>query len=961
MKSLSQKPVSLLFQRLAFILVIAILVFGCSRSQTGNGGSSLAQGGSTWGDEPGGDLLWSVDRLYNEIYRDATDLVIVDSRLEESEFDSGHILGAIWINYYDMSGDPPISFKPTPAVENFLGVERGIEPTDTIVIYGDGSLGLNAPYRLFWLLEYYGCQDVHIVDGGLKAWNARNYPLDMTPWSSVVIDPATFVASENQTIVAGIQDIEDFIEFHASTNTVLVDSRAPWEFSGEACFRAQSRSGRIPYSTNAWSYEAFNSDTGQLKPPDTVRALLADAGVVLGKDVITVSVWGRRSAANYFLCRLFGYPCSVYQEGLKTYAELSPMQPVERVGPFLHKSLLKNLERAEFGGASAVFGGRIFCFGGIWFDEAADEYRVSHRAWSFEPSTDPAHEGGDDTCWEQLPDLLQPRFGMCAATAPGQNAIYLFGGADGGGNVYTDIIRCSINPATLKITGVNVVQQLSDPLYGAACVSNDADGLIYIIGGSSEIPPSGATSAVYSFDPVTFDLTPLASLPSPRLRSGAVILDGQIYVMGGEAEEAGTSRIKVLTETLSYDPGSDTWTTLKPMATSRLGVKGAAAFGRIYMCGGFSYNTADGMHTTGLVESYDPVGNTWRSEGEMLIPRFNQFMESVDNVVYLIGGYVGFPRWLADVENLINFPNVAAYKPEMAEERSPLPAAQHGGATAVYNDKIYIFGGFENGSLTSKVFEYDPAADLWTQKSDIPYGAVQGASAVATGPGIVVFGGADEFGNAKTAAYSYQPSLDQWAQLSDMPSARFAASAVYDAGSQTILVMGGKDVFCLETTVSYNTATGIWTPDPLPDIPKAHCWATAALINGVVYITGGVGNDGVPLPDTLTLNLSNPVAWSFFTAMPTARYGQGSTVIDGKIYSVGGYVLDGLMTDTTGVIEIFDPDRGRWTSRPDMADTKALTFTVAAKNAAGGTSLFVIGGTALSPTVNYADTIEIAP
>ena len=150
-------------------------------------------------------------------------------------------------------------------------------------------------------------------------------------------------------------------------------------------------------------------------------------------------------------------------------------------------------------------------------------------------------------------------------------------------------------------------------------------------------------------------------------------------------------------------------------------------------------------------------------------------------------------------------------------------------------------------------------------------------------------------------------------------------------------------------------------PPPLPDLPTARCWSGAGLINGVIFLAGGVGNDGVPLPDTLACDLSNPVAWRFFTAMPTARYGQGSTVIDDKIYNVGGYILDGLMPDTTGAIEIFDPARGRWTSRPDMADAKALTFTAAAANAAGGTSLFVIGGTGMNPSVNYADTIEIAP
>jgi N-acetylneuraminic acid mutarotase len=298
------------------------------------------------------------------------------------------------------------------------------------------------------------------------------------------------------------------------------------------------------------------------------------------------------------------------------------------------------------------------------------------------------------------------------------------------------------------------------------------------------------------------------------------------------------------------------------------------------------------------------------------------------------------------------------------EARASLPTAQHGGGTAALSGKIYIFGGFDEGVLTDRVLEYDPAADLWNAMSPIPYGPVQGAGAVAAGSKIVVFGGADELGSPKSDAYSFDPTQlpgAQWTQLNSMPDALSSAAVVFDDSVQSVFVIGGKGfTLYLDSSLSLNVISGIWNEDPLLPLPTARGGAAAAVIGGKIYLTGGVGNDGVPLADTIVYDPMNP-GWEFFSVMPTARFGHGSAVINDTIYNVGGFVLDDLMPGVTGAVEAFDPIRGRWAGLTALTDEKALTFTAAAKNASGETSLFVAGGTAINPNVYFAETIEIAP
>jgi 3-mercaptopyruvate sulfurtransferase SseA/N-acetylneuraminic acid mutarotase len=966
---------------LVFVLLFGALLAGCSRSSTEMFTGIGGPGPSGWHGQPGGDLLWSVDRLHDEIHSQV-DFVLIDARFDVADFDAGHIAGAIWIDWRELANNPPATFPPSAVVEQFLGQQRGLEITDRIVIYGDGGLRRQAPFRLFWMLEYYGCADVHIVDGGFGTWVQAGYGVDKTPWNPNVIVPGSFVAAENSFILATAAEIQDFVENRETTDKVVIDARTAWEFSGEAAEIFQDRAGRIPYSTRVSWLDGIDPGTGELVAPERVRKLLADAGVEANRDNIVVATTGVRSTAVYFFCRLFGLPCRVYQGGLHDWSDvdnppLGDLGLIERTGPFNHKSVVRGDLRPHFAGASAVYHDLIFTFGGLTCNPTNPPSTVNSGMWVFNPATDPKHEGVDRDNWAEVtPAATAPRFGHAAVTVPSENTIYIFGGATDT-RVFRDIYRCVIDPVTHDIHRITKISGVSLPrnLYGLSAVYNDADGLIYLFGGSSVIPFIGASDRAYVFTPAAMGgpaIAEIASLPLARTRCGGVALKGKIYCLGGE-----DLNNVILDEVLEYDPNLNAWVVVESMNLPRLGVKGAVANGRIYMAGGISEDGGSDF-TTGLVESYDPDNHLegWTGEGEMTIPRSHCFMESVDDVIYMLGGYKG-PRNLA--VNSINFLNAVEYRPDRRVFRTALPAPLHSGGTAELNGKIYLFGGNQSGTVTSKVLVYDPVADVYTEMDPIPYGPVRDAGVVAIGGRALVFGGAADhsLSGARKAACLFDPlqsAGNQWTRVSDMPVALFgAASACYNDASRSlgfgtdlVFVIGGNDINGEATAVCtlYDVADDAWHGSVLGDLPGSRSWAAAAVIEDVVCLTGGADADGRPLPDTLALDL-DPVSatyllWKFLGAMPTARYGHAGFTLGNEFCNIGGFGSGGGERYASDAVEVLDVATGRWSRLSGLDDAMAFSFAAAAPNAAARMSIYVIGGYVDYPApVHFDSTIEM--
>ena len=120
---------------------------------------------------PNAELLVSADSLQASL--NVGGLVIIDAR-SPGAYGAGHIPGAINIQHgeYWTKGS---GLKDTAVIAAQLGA-AGIARDKKIVIYDNTTASWGAAGRLFWMLEYLGCTDVHILNGGWDKWAADSRP-----------------------------------------------------------------------------------------------------------------------------------------------------------------------------------------------------------------------------------------------------------------------------------------------------------------------------------------------------------------------------------------------------------------------------------------------------------------------------------------------------------------------------------------------------------------------------------------------------------------------------------------------------------------------------------------------------------------------------------------------------------------------------------------------------------------
>ncbi|MBC8232700.1 hypothetical protein H8E77_24390 [bacterium] len=167
----------------------------------------------------------------------------------------------------------------------------------------------------------------------------------------------------------------------------------------------------------------------------------------------------------------------------------------------------------------------------------------------------------------------------------------------------------------------------------------------------------------------------------------------------------------------------------------------------------------------GLAEMSLAVESTWTQKADMTTPRFGLSASAVKGKIYAIGGW-GNAGKLSAVEEYDPATDTWATKTDM-------PTARKGMATGMMNGKIYAFSGANQANshdgqgLVTAAEEYDPAADIWTKKEDIPT-ARFGAAASAVDGKIYVIGGWGS-GVPLSVVEMYDPVTDNWEKRANMP------------------------------------------------------------------------------------------------------------------------------------------------------------------------------------------------
>ncbi len=273
-------------------------------------------------------------------------------------------------------------------------------------------------------------------------------------------------------------------------------------------------------------------------------------------------------------------------------------------------------------------------------------------------------------------------------------------------------------------------------------------------------------------------------------------------------------------------------------------------------------------------------------------------------------------------------------------QKADMPTARSDFSTSVVDGKIFAIGGGvqlkldEFGDMTlSKVEMYDPETDTWERRTDMPTPRSAVSTSVVDGK-IFAIGGAQmkkikgyrgwSLKSKKlTTVEMYDPATDTWTQKADMPTPRsYLSTSVMDG---KIYAIGGmsssNEQWRLETVEIYDPLTDTWAK--AKDITHPRSCTAISVVNGEIYAMGGRGWSGIqnePDPYLSSVEVFNPKTnqWQKRTEMPAPKTSHTASIIDGKIYVIGGYVGEGNEVKNLATIESYDPATDCWTQEPDM-------------------------------------------
>ena len=258
------------------------------------------------------DVLVSTDWVAQ--HKDDPNVVIVESDEDVLLYELGHVPGAVKIDWHeDLQDAHDRDFIDADGFNSLMS-RLGIDRDTTIVLYGDKN-NWWAAYA-YWFFRYMGHENVKIMDGGRKKWEAEGR---VTTREVPKIAPTQYSGAQEQPELRAFRDdVLQHIGYErlrkVGDGKPLVDVRSPGEFSGELLHmpdypqEGALRGGHIPGARNIPWAQAVAED-GTFKSAAELRELYQSQGITPDEPVVVYCRIGERSSHTWFvLHELLGYP-----------------------------------------------------------------------------------------------------------------------------------------------------------------------------------------------------------------------------------------------------------------------------------------------------------------------------------------------------------------------------------------------------------------------------------------------------------------------------------------------------------------------------------------------------------------------------------------------------------------------------------------------------------------------------
>lgn len=192
------------------------------------------------------------------------------------QYRAGHLPGAVYVDLeaeLAAPGAPAAGRHPLPSGAAFQHAARhwGVSADSRVVVYD--AVGGTSAARAWWLLRYFGVEDVRILDGGLAAWTADGRALER---GEVTPEPGDVVVRPGGMPVLDADDAAAL----AGGEGVLLDARAAERYRGEV-EPVDPQAGHIPGAVSAPTTENLRTDDRFRSTADLKRRF-AELGVSAG-------------------------------------------------------------------------------------------------------------------------------------------------------------------------------------------------------------------------------------------------------------------------------------------------------------------------------------------------------------------------------------------------------------------------------------------------------------------------------------------------------------------------------------------------------------------------------------------------------------------------------------------------------------------------------------------------------
>jgi thiosulfate/3-mercaptopyruvate sulfurtransferase len=257
-------------------------------------------------------------------------VVVVESDEDILLYETGHIPGAVKIDWQADLNDPVVRDYLSAEAFAALMSANGISPDTTVVFYGD-NFNWWAAYAL-WVFSLFGHADTRLLDGGRQKWVAEGRDLSTDVHER---DRSIYpVPPRNDGPIRAF--LADTVA-HSSAGRPLIDVRSPEEYRGERLHmpdypnEGALRGGHIPGAANVPWKRAANDD-GTFRDLDELKAIYeGEAGLAPGDDVVAYCRIGERSSHTWFvLTHLLGFKDVRNYDGSWTEYGNAVRVPIER-------------------------------------------------------------------------------------------------------------------------------------------------------------------------------------------------------------------------------------------------------------------------------------------------------------------------------------------------------------------------------------------------------------------------------------------------------------------------------------------------------------------------------------------------------------------------------------------------------------------------------------------------------